>query len=203
MKFIRFPFLIAVMLLISCQNNDGKRLAEQQKDAKEKELIFNTIEKGWSFSTPSLTPVNEVLLQNWTSMHLFLSELAQKPKSSIGAFQKKAAALSKKVTDLNNNIPVIFNKPEIKSRIAVLATKIHSINLFINLDDIPHQKVVTLVADANEELQALYQQMDEIVRKTSIPKEEGETDMIRMLDTARAIKSPITQPLNKSFKKLK
>jgi hypothetical protein len=29
--------------------------------------------------------------------------------------------------------------------------------------------------------------MDEIVRKNQIPLEEGESDMIRMLDTARAI----------------
>ena len=190
-------------MLVACQNNDGKRMAEQQKDAKEKELIFNTIDKGWHFSIPLLSPASEALTKNWTSMDLFLTELEQKPKSSIGAFQKKAAALSKKITELNNDIPLTFNKPEIKSRIAVLATKIHSINLFINLDDIPDQKVVSLVADANEELSALYQQMDEIVRKSSIPKEEGETDMIRMLDTARAIKTPIPTVQNQSFKKLK
>ena len=203
MKFHCASFLIAILMLVSCQNNDGKRMEEQQKDAKEKELIFNTIDKGWHFSIPLLSSASEALTKNWTSMDLFLTELEQKPKSSIGAFQKKAAALSKKITELNNDIPLTFNKPEIKSRIAVLATKIHSINLFINLDDIPDQKVVSLVADANEELSALYQQMDEIVRKSSIPKEEGETDMIRMLDTARAIKTPIPTVQNQSFKKLK
>ena len=203
MKFHCASFLIAILMLVSCQDNDGKRMEEQQKDAKEKELIFNTIDKGWHFSIPLLSSASEALTKNWTSMDLFLTELEQKPKSSIGAFQKKAAALSKKITELNNDIPLTFNKPEIKSRIAVLATKIHSINLFINLDDIPDQKVVSLVADANEELSALYQQMDEIVRKSSIPKEEGETDMIRMLDTARAIKTPIPTVQNQSFKKLK
>jgi hypothetical protein len=36
-------------------------------------------------------------------------------------------------------------------------------------------------------LASLGRQMDEIVRRSEIPKEEGESDMIRMLDTARAI----------------
>ena len=92
---------------------------------------------------------------------------------------------------MNANIPLTFNKPEVKSRIAVLVTKINAINLFINLDDIPAQKIVSLVADVNEEMLSLTRQMDEIIRKNAIPKEEGESDMIRMLDTARAIPNKI------------
>jgi hypothetical protein len=120
-------------------------------------------------------------------LRAFSTELNQTPKSTIGAFQKKAKELSKKATALNNNIPYEFNKPEIKSRIAALTTKINSINLFLNIDDIPEQKVVALVAEVSIELESLYRQMDEIVRKSQIPKEEGESDMIRMLDTTRAI----------------
>jgi hypothetical protein len=121
---------------------------------------------------------------------VFLTELNEKPKSSIGAFQKKAKTLSQKVRDLNNNIPAKFNKPEIKSRISVLSTKINSINLYINLQNIPDQKVIANVTEANVQLAALYREMDEIMRKSAIPKEEGESDMIRMLDTARAIPTP-------------
>ena len=62
----------------------------------------------------------------------------------------------------------------------------------INLDGIPDQKVIANVVDANEELAALYREFDETVRKSEIQKEEGEADMIRMLDTARAI--PNTPP---------
>lgn len=194
MKFKWFSFLFAALLLLSCQNNDEKRLAEQIKDAKEKELIFNNINKGWNFTTPSLNPTTQSMIANWGELRLFLNELNQKPKSSIGAFQKKAKALSKKAAELNNNIPLKFSKPEIKSRIAVLTTKINSINLFINLDDIPDQKVIALVKDANEELNSLYRQFEEIVRKSEIPKEVGESDMIRMLDTARAIPSKPERP---------
>jgi hypothetical protein len=95
--------------------------------------------------------------------------------------------LSKLALALNNNIPPAFNKPQIKSRITALVTKINSINLFINLDAIPEQKVIALVAEVDVEMLSIYQQMDEIVRKNQIPLEEGESDMIRMLDTARAI----------------
>lgn len=118
---------------------------------------------------------------------LFVNELNQKPKTSIGAFQKKAKNLSKKVIALRVNIPAKFNKPEIKSRISVLITKINAINLFINLSEIPDQKVIALVQEVNIEILSLSQQMDEIIRKENIPAEEGESDMIRMLDTSRAI----------------
>ena len=178
--------LLTAFFFFSCQNEDAQKLATQ-KDAKKKEAIFANINNGWHFNTPSLNPATQPLVNDWAELRLFLSELEQKPKSSIGAFQKKARVLSKRAQDLNNNIPQKFNKPEIKSRIAVLITKVNSINLFINLQNIPDQKIVALVSDINTEVASLYRQMDEIVRKSQIPKEEGESDMIRMLDTARAI----------------
>lgn len=191
-----YVLLLAVAFLISCQDEEAQRQAAL-KDAQKKELIFSNINKGWNFATPNLNPKTQSMVANWSELRLFLTELNQKPKSSIGEFRKKAKVLSTKAKELNNNIPYQFNKPEVKSRIAVLTTKINSINLFINLQEIPDQKVVALVKDANEELTALYRQMDEIVRKSEIPKEQGESDMIRMLDTTRAIPNtppPPTQP---------
>lgn len=184
-----------MIALVSCQDEEAQRQAAL-KDAKKKEQIFSNINDGWNFTTPSLSPKTQSMVANWAELRLFLNELTQKPKSSIGEFRKKAKVLSTKAKELGNNIPYQFNKPEVKSRIAVLTTKINSINLFINLHEIPDQKVVALVNDANDELRALYRQMDEIVRKTEIPKEQGESDMIRMLDTARAIPStPKTNPI--------
>jgi hypothetical protein len=192
----RFRFLLLFLCCISaaitsCNDNDEKREAATLKDAQKQEAIFNTISKGWNFSNPILTPSSQTIVNNWNEWRLFLDELGVKPKSSIGAFQKKAKALSKRAFDLNANIPNTFNKPEVKSRIAVLVTKINAINLFINLDDIPAQKVVSLVADVNEEMGSLTRQMDEIIRKNAIPKEEGESDMLQMLDTTRAIPNKI------------
>lgn len=179
--------LFIIALSSSCKKDDEKLLAEQQKDAKAKELIFTKISNGWRFAKPPLNPTTQNLINNWNELREFTNELNQTPKSSISAFQKKSKDLSKKALALNNNIPATFNKPQIKSRITALITKINSINLFINLDAIPEQKVLSLVADVDEELLSLYRQMDEIVRKNQIPLEQGESEMIRMLDTARAI----------------
>jgi len=187
MKLSFSYFLFLFFFFVSCNDNAEKREAENLKDAQKKELIFETINKGWNFSIPTLTPSSQEAINNWNEWRLFLNEIELKPKSSIGAFQKKSKALSKRVMDLNMNIPPTFNKPEVRSRISVLVTKVNSINLFINLNDIPDQKVVALVSEVNLELISLTQQMDEIIRKNAIPKEEGESDMIRMLDTSRAI----------------
>lgn len=182
---------MASILLFSCQDEESQRLAAQ-KDAKKKEQIFANINKGWTFNIPILNPQTQPLVANWSELRMFILELNQKPQSSIGAFQKKAKVLSSKSAELNNNIPIVFNKPEIKSRIAVLMTKINSINLFINLQQIPDAKIVALVSQVNVEIASLFRQMEEIVRKSAIPKEVGESDMLRMLDTARAI--PNTKP---------
>ena len=55
------------------------------------------------------------------------------------------------------------------------------------MSEIPDQKVVALVSEINTELLSIQAQLDEIVRKNSIPKEEGESDLIQMLDPSRAI----------------
>jgi hypothetical protein len=88
---------------------------------------------------------------------------------------------------LNDFTPVEFNKPQIKARISTLVTKVRMLDLFIHLNDIPDQKVLVLVGEINEELVSLQNQMDKIVQKSKIPLEEGESDLLKMLDTARAI----------------
>lgn len=182
-------------MLVSCKDDLAKRNAENAKDIKKKEIIFDNINKGWNFNTQPANATSQSLTNTWTEWRVFLDELSQKPKSTIGAFQKKAKTLSKRAVELGINIPFPYNKPEIKSRIAVLTTKINSLNLYINLDEIPDQKVTTLVTEINIELASLQSQLDEIVRKNLIPKEEGESDLIKMLDTARAI------PTNKNLPK--
>ena len=97
--------------------------------------------------------------------------------------------MSKKAQELNNNIPLTYNKPEVKSRIASVATKINSINLYIHLKMIPDDKIIKLIPEINEELRSLQNQLAEIDKKNNIKMEDGEADMIKMLDTSRAIKT--------------
>lgn len=81
----------------------------------------------------------------------------------------------------------MYDKPEVKSRIAVIVTKINSLNLYINLKNIPDQKIIKLIPEINQEIQSLQLQFAEIDAKNRIKMEDGEEDMIRMLDTTRAI----------------
>ncbi|WP_298151440.1 hypothetical protein [Flavobacterium sp.] len=178
---------VFAMLLSSCQEDTVKRVAEQQRDIKKKEAVFNVIERSWNFADQPINAQTQAIAGNWGEWRLFLTELRQKPKSSIAAFQKKAKELSTRVNDLNNNIPIKFSQPEIKSRIAALTTKVRSLDLYISLDDIPQQKVVMCISDINATLFSLKLQMEELVAKDNIPVEQGESDMIRMLDTTRAI----------------
>lgn len=176
-----------IFVLFSCKKEDEKRQAESIKDIKKKELIFSIIEKAWVFNAKPINEVSRSSALTWIEWRSFLSELDQKPKKTIGAFQKKAAELSKKAMALNNLIPVEYNTPQIKARMAILITKVQMLDLYIHLNDIPEQKVVDLIPEINIQLVALQNQMDKIVRKSKIPLEEGESDLIKMMDSTRAI----------------
>lgn len=190
---ITFLLLLSV-LLFSCKDDTAERLIEQKKEAKKKEVIFNNINNGWVFTQPQLESVTQSRVNQWMEWRNFLTEINQKPKSSIGAFQKKASALSKKVVELNNNIPVLFNRPQVKSRITVLITKVKAMDLFIHLNQIPDAKVVQHVKDINQEIVSLQMQLEEIIRRSQIPREAGEPDFVKMKDTSRAIPSkPLIQ----------
>lgn len=188
MKYKITYFLFLLVLLASCKEDNQKRIAENAKDTQKKELIFANIKKGWDFYDEPINEATEESIKTWNDLRAFMQELGQKPKKTIGAFQQKAAAISKKAMVLNNNIPELFNKPQIKSRVSVLITKVRLLDMFIHLDNIPDKKVVQLVGEINKELATLQRQMDIINEKSKIPVEEGEDEMRRMLlDSARAI----------------
>lgn len=187
MKYKISFLLFLVFATYSCKKNNEKRRAENVKETQKKELIFSNIDKGWVFHDQPINTVSEASLSSWSEWRIFLTELSQKPKKTIGAFQQKSQMLSKKAMALNDNIPAEYNKPQIKSRIATLITKVRLLDLFIHLDNIPDKKVTLLVSEINIELVSLQRQMDKIVEKSKIPLEEGESDLMKMRDTTRAI----------------
>ena len=113
---------------------------------------------------------------------MFTAELYQKPKGTIGAFQRKTKSLVLKAEVLNNTIPEKINKPQIKSRLMAIITKVKALHTFINLDRIPEKKVVTLITDLNIEVNAFQDQIEEIVRRSHIQREEGEQEMLNSLN---------------------
>jgi hypothetical protein len=187
MKYKIIPFLLLLISLCSCKDDNQKRIAENEKDAKKKEVIFSNIKKGWVFYDAPINTTAEESVATWNELRLFLAELAQKPKKTIGAFQQKATAISKKAMALNENLPIQFDKPQIKSRISTLITKVRLLDLYIHLDVISDKKVVHLIAEINNELASLQRQMDKIVEKSKIPVEEGESELMKMMDDSRAI----------------
>ena len=195
MKLKLIHLFSLVFVLNSCKNDTEKRLVETQKDAKKKELIFENINKAWVFNANPINATSQANTLSWNEWRMFLAELDQKPKKTIGAFQKKSTELSKKAMALNDFIPTEFNKPQIKARISILITKVRMLDLYIHLNDIPDQNVLVLVGEINKELASLQNEMDKIVQKSKIPLEEGESDLLKMLDTARAIpNTPQTDP---------
>ncbi len=185
MKF--YLYISLFFLIISCKDNNEIRLAENLKDSKKKEIIFANINKAWVFNTTPSNATSQTLTTNWTEWRIFLDEMSKKPKSTIGAFQQKAKNLSKKALDLKTKIPARFNGLAIKARITVLITKVNSLDLYINLTQIPDAKVILLIGEINEQIQSLQAQMDEITRRSQIQTEVGESDLIKMMDTTRAI----------------
>jgi hypothetical protein len=194
MKYKLSCFFFLIFILSSCKNDNQKRLAENEKQAKKNELIFSNINEGWVFYDTPINTTSEATVASWNELRIFFEELAGKPKKTIGAFQKKSKALSKKVMALNENIPSQFDKPQIKSRVSTLITKVRLLDLFLNLDKIPDQKVIVLVSEINAELVSLQRQMDKIVEKSKIPVEEGESELMKMMDTSRAIPNTPVDP---------
>ncbi len=181
--YIYFIFFI----FISCHKKDSFQSLDTTKDFKKKELIFANINKYWVFKANPSNPNTKEYAVKWTEWRIFLDELAIKPKSTIGAFQLKSKNLSKKASDLLLNVPEQFNVQAINSRIVVLQTKINMLELYINLIQIPDTKVISLITAVNIEVAALQSQMEEIMIKSKIKVEDGEQDLIMMLDTARAL----------------
>jgi len=185
MPFKKALLLAVLALLFSCA--DETREAEKQRELRKKEQVFDQINRDWKFASEPANPTSANLVATWEPWRDLLREMEQKPQSSIGAFQKKAKALSEKVALLSENIPTPYNIPSVKSRIAVLSTKINELQLFMNLDQIPVEKVSALIRDTNTELSALQNQFHEITRRAQVKQEWGERDLFRMRDTARAI----------------
>lgn len=176
-------FLFLSFFLFSCEEDTTK--AENEKIIAKNNQTFNLINSVWDLKTPALSATVENDVANWNEWQQFEIEINQKPKSNLTAFQLKTKNISSKIDSLQLNIPPLFDKPQVKSRIAALNTKIKLLDTFIHLTDVPQDKIKQLIPEINAEINALVGQWEEINIKKRIPKEVGEEFMIKALDTAR------------------
>jgi len=205
---IKLLLVSVFLVLVSCKDdNEVQRQIEIVKFNKEKELVFASLNKNWNFQQQSLTPESQNIATDWNEWRLFTNELSQKPKGTIGAFQRKSKALVQKAEVLLNTIPEKINKPQFRSRLMAIVTKVKALNTFINLDQIPQKRVLTLVADLNIEVKAFQDQIEEVVRRSHIQLEEGEGEMIQQIGgkTPEPEKPKETLPQQeiKSFEEIK
>lgn len=173
--------LLLCLIFTGCKDDSVMHQAEITRALKEKELVFANINKAWNFTPRALTPESQSIATNWNEWRLFTSELYQKPKSTIGAFKQKTKNLAQKADGLNVSIPNKLQKPQIKSRLMAIVTKVKALNTFMAFDRIPEKKVLTLVADLNQEVNAFQDQIEEIVSRSHIQFEEGEQEMLNSI----------------------
>ena len=178
MKLILSFCALVLVFFTSCKNENKNHEIEITRALKERELVFSNINKTWAFTPRTLTPESQSIATNWNEWRLFTSELYQKPKGTIGAFKQKTKSLVQKTEVLQSTIPEKLNKPQIKSRLSALVTKIKALQTFMSFDRIPQQKVLDLITDLNIEVNAFQDQIEEIVRRGNIQMEEGEQEML-------------------------
>lgn len=186
MKYLKLIMLCCFSaLLFSCKDDDAIRRAENIRTEKQNDSILKIISENWRFNVPPVNNKVAAQIAGWNEWQQFSSELMQKPTGSLTAYRQKVKTLVTKAELLKNNIPPFFNKPQVLSRIGVLNTKVKSLYTFINVAVIPDKKVVTLIKEITHETTSLQNQMNELIVISEIPKEIGEEEMLRALDTVR------------------
>jgi hypothetical protein len=194
MKYLRlFILCIFPVVFLSCEDDGKAQQAEELRAQKYNDSILKIISSNWRFNVPVPNAGVQQQLANWNEWHQFKNELAQKPASTLDAYRQKTKNLAEKADQLQNNIPPVFDKPNVKSRIGVLITKVRSLYTYINLNVAQDKKVVSLINEINRETTSIQSQFDEIIRKNRIQREAGEEEMLRALDTVR-MANPDIQP---------
>lgn len=178
------------LLLLSCSDR-GNQSENSAKAEQKNAEVFKTISEKWVFNFPNSNPQIQNALKNWNDWDQFKKELEQKPKTLLRAFQLKIENVAQKSDSLSLSVPEQFNNPQVRSRLVTLSTKINSLDTYMHLDNIPQKKVFSLIDDINGEIKGVYNQLDEVIIKQAIPKEIGEDEMIKALDTSRMANSKV------------
>jgi archaellum component FlaC len=186
MKYIRVILFCCIgFLMLSCEDDEKQRQAEAAKAQKVNDSILKIISSNWKFDVPAVTSKVSQRIENWNEWQQFKNEFAQNPTGTLGAYRQKVKTLVNKAEQLKNNIPPFFDKPQVRSRIGVLITKVKSLYTYININPIPEKKVMGLLNEVSGDITSFQNQLDELVRISEVPKEIGEEEMLRALDTVR------------------
>ena len=184
MKYIYLAF-IGLALFSSCEENEKTAEQQQLLIAQKRDSIFKTIDDQWIVQMPKINQNIQTNLVNWSEWNEFEKEFRVKPVTSLSAFSKKSKKLAELAAAMQNNIPEIYNTPDVRSRIFLLNTNLNSLEMLLELDLIPAKEVKELFGKINKNYQSIVNQFDEILVRKAIPMEFGEQEMIQSLDTIK------------------
>lgn len=196
MKHLRHILYFGLLaLLFSCNDDKQEIVVETQNIKKQHDSVLQVLNHNWRFTIPAPTPQVSGYIDSWQEWKLYLKELNGKPAAGLQGYRTKAKDMVTRAEGLQNNIPPLFNRPEVRTRISVLLTKVRLVYTFLGADlNIPADRLTLLINDINLETAQLLLQFDELVRRSQIKKEQGEDEMIRALDTLRMANPEMINP---------
>lgn len=168
----------------SCREKTEKNKLLVENALKVRELQLVNIKKAWQFTIVEMSVEAQQLANNWSEWSQFIIELKQSPQKTIGSFQRKALLLVQKSEVLQSNLPNMLNKPQIKARLMAMATKLKTLHTYLSLTAIPEKKVIQLLYELNIEIQIIQNEIEEIIIRSHIGKEEGEQEMLDNLKSS-------------------
>jgi len=118
-----------------------------------------------------------------------LRELSQAPTLRIDNFREKAILLTQLSFDAESQLPFSYQKPAMKARMSALRTRVTMLNQYLRLNPLPLKEIKETIQEINNEIGSILSEANEWEVKQRIPMEEGESDMMQMRDTTRAIPS--------------
>lgn len=192
---IYISLLISLLLvLVSCKDNTKELQENQIRLQEHNDSVFKVLNEKWNFRMPATSKAVSEEIKDWKQWSEFTEELKFKPVASVVAFQKKTEKLNSILSVLPNSLPTTLDLPEIKARLTVLINTFNFIDMYLRVDPVPIDEINALLPQVNKQITSITQKMDEIMVKKSIPKEIGEEEMLRALDTVRfANPTPLTK----------
>lgn len=168
----------------SCKKEGDTTLREQEKQKVYNDSVFNHLDKSWKIKVPKGSQSVSKVLEDWKPWVALVNELKLKPVATIGAFQKKASALSEVAVNLTfQGYPVEVDYPDIKARYSTLLTSIQNLDMYINNSPIDLEKVDFYLKEVQANLNELVKMMDEDQIRMNYEKEEGEEEMVEEMRT--------------------
>ena len=107
---------------------------------RKKRIGFAQVNKAWTLATPIASSTVQMELNKWKEWQSFEQELKQKPRATISAFKLKVQNLAKKSDALYLTVPVLFNTPQVRSRLVAMQTKIQALDTYFSLDVLQKRK---------------------------------------------------------------